>query len=111
MKEVIGIIAAVLAFVAYIPYVRDILKGKTKPHVYSWFVWGSAAVLIFALQITHGAGAGAYTTATVAVMCFIVCLLGLRNGIKYITRTDTLFLIMALVSIGVWLFAKQPTYR
>ncbi len=109
MKELIGIIAAALAFVAYIPYIRDILKGKTRPHVYSWFIWGFAAVLIFALQITHGAGAGAYTTATVAIMCFIVCLLGLRNGTKYITKLDTLFLVLALIAAGVWLFAKRPT--
>lgn len=109
MKETIGIIAAALAFVAYAPYFRDILKGKTKPHAYSWFIWGLTSVLIFALQITHGGGPGAYTTGTVAVISFAVCLLSLKQGTKYITYTDTIFFIMALVAAGFWLLAKQPT--
>lgn len=40
MKEIIGVTAVLLAFISYAPYIRDILKGRTKPHVYSWFVWG-----------------------------------------------------------------------
>jgi hypothetical protein len=39
MKELIGIVSASLAFVAYVPYFRDIFKVKTKPHPYSWFIW------------------------------------------------------------------------
>lgn len=109
MKEIIGIVAAALAFVAYAPYFRDIFKGKTKPHAYSWFIWGLTSVLIFALQITHGGGPGAYTTATVAAISFFVCFLSLRRGTKYITRSDTLFFVMALAAAGCWLLAKQPT--
>lgn len=109
MKEIIGIISAVLVFVAYVPYLRDIFKGKTKPHPYSWFVWGLTTVIIFALQVSHGAGAGAYPTFASAAMGFFVCALGLRNGKKDITRMDTAFLIVALLSIPIWLFADQPT--
>ena len=109
MKQIIGVIAALLAFVAYVPYFRDILHGKTKPHAYSWFIWGLTSILIFALQITHGGGPGAYTTATVAFISFAVCLMSLKGSAKYITRSDTLFFVMALVSTGFWLLAKQPT--
>jgi uncharacterized protein with PQ loop repeat len=38
MKEVIGIIAVIFTFVGYIPYIMDTIKGKTKPHIYSWFI-------------------------------------------------------------------------
>lgn len=107
MKDIIGIVAASLAFIAYIPYFRDIRKSKSKPHVYSWFIWGFTSVLIFALQISHGAGAGSWTTATVAVISFIVCFMSLKNGTKYITTSDTIFFIMALVAAGLWLLAKQ----
>jgi hypothetical protein len=109
MKEIIGIIAAALVFVAYAPYFRDILKNKTKPHVYSWFIWGLTSMMIFALQISHGGGAGSYTTGTVAVVSFVVCLLALKHGTKYITKSDTVFFIMALVAAVVWLFAERPT--
>lgn len=110
MKDLFGLIAVALAFVAYAPYFRDILAKKSNPHPYSWFVWGLTSILIFALQITHGGGAGAYTTATVAVISFVVCALALKNGgNKDITHTDTFMLLMALISTGLWLLADQPT--
>lgn len=110
MKEFVGIVAALLVFVAYAQYLRDILKGKTRPHPYSWFVWGLNTVLIFILQITHGAGAGAYTTVTVAAVCFLVCFLGLyKGGRKDIKPIDTVFLVMAIVALIIWLLAHQPT--
>jgi hypothetical protein len=109
VKEVIGTIAALLVFAAYIPYLRDILKNKTKPHPYSWFVWGLNTAIIFALQVSHGAGAGAYTTGTVVAISFVVCLLGLRHGTKDIVFIDTVCLALALIAMGIWLFAKQPT--
>lgn len=109
LKEIIGFIAAALAFVAYGPYIRDAIKGITKPHPYSWFIWGLITAIIFALQITHEAGAGAYVTLTVAVLSFVICGIGFKKGIKDITVLDTICFILALGATGVWLFAKQPT--
>jgi hypothetical protein len=108
MKSALSIIAIVLAFVAYVPYIRDILQNKTKPHVYSWFVWGLLGAIIFALQVKGGGGFGAYITLSAVIITFIVFLLGLRNGKKDITTADTIFFIAALVSIGLWVLAKQP---
>ena len=108
MKEILGTIAVILAFGAYIPYIRDILKGKTKTHVYSWFVWGLIGFIIFALQLSGGAGPGAYVTLSASIISMIVFLLGLRNGTKDITLTDTIFFISALVATGIWVFAERP---
>jgi hypothetical protein len=109
MKDIIGFIAAALAFVAYAPYIRDLLKNKTKPHPYSWFIWGLITAVIFALQISHKAGAGAYVTLTVAVLSFVIAGLSLvRNGRGDIILWDTVCLFVALVAICLWLFAKQP---
>lgn len=58
MKEIVGTIAVVLTFVGYVPYIRDTLKGKTKPHVYTWFVWGLVTLAAFALQMSAHAGGG-----------------------------------------------------
>jgi hypothetical protein len=109
MKEAFGVIAVLLGFIAYAPYLRDILAKKTTPHPYSWFIWGLTSILIFALQITHGGGAGSYTTATVALISFLVCALAVKNdGSKDITFADTLMLISALLATALWLLASQP---
>ncbi|HEY4964023.1 MAG TPA: hypothetical protein VIH90_04980 [Candidatus Saccharimonadales bacterium] len=108
IKETIGVIAVVLSFVAYVPYIRDILKGKTKPHIYSWFVWGFLTTIIFALQVKGNGGPGAWVTLSAGVFSFIVFFLGLKHGDKNITKSDTVFFIAALVATGIWMFAKQP---
>ena len=108
MKEIIGAIAVILTFVGYIPYIRDTIKGKTTPHVYTWFIWGLVTAMIFALQMSDKAGPGAFATLAAAIVCFIVFGCGMRNGKKDITVSDTIFFILSLVALVLWLFVKQP---
>lgn len=108
IKEVLGVIAVILTFIGYVPYIRDILRGKTHPHLYSWFLWGLITIIIFALQISDNAGPGAFVTLTAGVLCVVVLVLGIKYGKKDITTLDTLLLLLTLVAVAVWLFAKQP---
>jgi len=108
MKPIIGIVAVILAVVAYVPYFRDIIKGKTKPHIYTWFVWGLVTSIIFALQVKGGGDWGVYVTLSAAILSFVVFALGLRNGDKDIQKIDTAFLLVALFALGLWIFAKTP---
>ena len=45
-NEVFSAIAMVLTFVAFYPYIRAILKGKTRPHVFSWFIWAAVTFTV-----------------------------------------------------------------
>src|SRR5687768_1636337 len=108
MKEAIGIFAVVLAFISYTPYINDTMKGKTKPHVYSWFVWGFVSIIVFALQLSDGGGIGSFVTLSGAVIALLIFALGIRSGKKDITRTDTIFFALALLATGFWIFANQP---
>ena len=108
MKEIIGAIAVILTFVAYIPYYRDILKGKTRPHIYSWSLWGLLTILLVALQIKGGAGAATWVTAAAGLLCIGVVLFSLKNGKRDITKSDTVVAILSLLAIGFWLIADQP---
>ncbi len=108
MKQIISSIAVILTFAAYVPYYRDILKGKTKPHIYSWSLWGLLTVLLVILQIRGGAGPAIWVTASAGLLCFGVVFLSLKNGNKNITTSDTITAILSLVAIGFWLIADQP---
>ncbi len=108
VKTIIGIIAVILSIVGYIPYFRDTLRGKTKPHVYTWFIWGLVTAIAFGLQVSAGAGVGSWVTLTVAILAFIIFGLGVRSGEKDITRSDTIFLMLAFIALFLWLIAKQP---
>ena len=108
LKPIFGIIAVLMAFIGYIPYIRDTLQERTRPHVYTWFIWGLATAIAFGLQVSAGAGVGSWVTLAVAIICFFIFILGMRNGEKDITRTDTIFFILSFVAIFLWLIAKQP---
>lgn len=109
LKNVLGIIAVTLTFVGYVPYLRDTIAGKTKPHIYSWLLWGIVTSIAFALQVIGGGGIGSFVTLTAAAMCFLVILLSLKYGTNTdITRSDKIFLFLAFVTLVIWLFAKQP---
>ena len=109
LKTSIGIIAVILTFAGYIPYLRDVRAGKTKPHLYSWFLWGFVATIVFALQLSGSAGVGAFVTLAAASMCFVVIFLGRKHrSTSKITPADKVFLVLALVALGAWVVAKQP---
>jgi len=109
LKNILGIVATVLVFIGYVPYLRDVVRGKTKPHLYSWFLWTFVTMIAFALQYTGGAGTGAFVTLAASLMCLTVIVFGLIQKSKVeIVKLDTVFLLLALVALGLWLIAKQP---
>lgn len=108
MKEIIGTIAVALTLIGYVPYIRDTVKGKTTPHIYTWFIWGLVTAIAFGLQLSDNAGPGAFTTLAAAIVCFVIFIFGARQGTSDITRSDTIFFVLSLAALVLWLFAKQP---
>jgi hypothetical protein len=107
-KILISLIAVALSLVAYVPYLKDTFTGKTTPHIYTWFIWGFVTAIAYALQVSGGAGAGSWVTLGAVIIAFVIFACGLRNGKKDITKSDTLFFILALIALLFWLLAKQP---
>jgi hypothetical protein len=109
IKTTLAIIASLLAFVGNVPYLIDVIKQKVKPHPYTWFVWTIVSCIVFFGQLAKGAGVGAIPTAAAEIFTVIIFLFSLRYGFKHVTRTDTIFLIIALLGIIPWLITKDPT--
>lgn len=109
LKTILSLLAIVLTFIGYYPYIRSVLAKKTHPHVYSWFIWTLDGFIIFALQITHGAGVGSFVVLSANLLSIAVLTLALMHkGNRDITRSDTIFSAVALLALVIWLFAKQP---
>ncbi len=104
-----AISATLLIVIAYIPYIKDILKGKTKPHVYSWFVSALVTLIAFGLQFSEDAGWGVLPTFVAAVAGFLIFSLALsRQKRASITKSDTFFFIMSLIAVVLWVVVDQP---
>jgi hypothetical protein len=109
LKTATGTIAIILTFIGYIPYIKDIIAGKTKPHLYSWISWGLVGAIVFALQLSNNAGAGAFVTLAAELACAVVIFLTIKYRVSSkITNTDKAFILLAFIALGFWLIAKQP---
>lgn len=108
--QIIGTIAAILGIAGYIPYFINIFRNKTKPHAFTWFVWGLITGLAFIIQISKGAGAGAYVTGTAAFCCLVITAITLIKGEITYDKYDWLSLGGALLGILLWWLTKDPIF-
>lgn len=109
MKEIIGFITIILAFVALYPYIVDIFRNKTKPHVFTWIIWAIATILVFFGQWQKGGGPGSWTTGVTGILTIFIALISIKKGSKDITNSDKIIFIGALLTIIPWLLTKDPT--
>lgn len=108
IKNILAIIAIILTFVGYYSYFNDLLQGKIRPHIFSWLIWTIVTTIIFALQLSDGAGLGSYVTLSIAIISFLIFCICFKHGNKDIVAIDIVFLILALLAIPLWLVVKQP---
>jgi hypothetical protein len=95
--------------VAFVPYILSVLKGRTKPHVFSWVIWGVATVIVFFAQLADGGGVGAWSIGLSGVLTLYIAYLAYqRRNELWITRSDWVYFILALLSIPVWYFTDDP---
>jgi hypothetical protein len=107
-KVILGSLAVLIGFVGYVPYIRDVLRGKTNPHVFSWFLWGVMETIAFFAQISKGGGSGAWVTGTGALIAFFVAILALKRKDKQIVFFDWVALAGAVVGIILWQITNNP---
>jgi hypothetical protein len=103
--------AIVLTIVAFFPYIRSILQGKIKPHVFSWVIWGLTTCVIFLAQVQDKGGVGAWPIGVSGCITLYIALLAYskRTDIS-IARTDWFFLLSAMTSLPFWYFTKDPLW-
>ncbi len=104
IKTTCGIIATIIGTASFYPYLRDMLRRKTEPHTYTWLIWTILQVTGVMAMFNSGAGIGALPLTVGAFFCGAIFFLSLKFGSKNITTFDTLCLIGALASIGVYFF-------
>lgn len=107
-KDLFGAIALGLTFVAFYPYIRDILRGKTKPHVFSWCIWGVGTLIVSVAQLLDGGGAGAWV---IGVSGLITCSVAILSWIKAtdtsIVKMDWVFLALAASALPLWFLTES----
>jgi len=113
MKETIAIVAAVLAFVGNISYLRDVFRGRVQPHPYTWFIWSIVSMTTFFGGLAKGAGIGALPTGVAEGFTIVIFLFSLRllvqGKVGRIRTIDHYFLAICLLGLIPWALTKDPT--
>jgi len=110
-KEIFSAVAIALTFYAFFPYIRSIKKGKTKPHVFSWVIWGSTTFVVFLAQLADRGGLGAWPIGVSGMITIYVALLAYqKKADSTITSTDWLFFICAMSSLPFWYLTSDPLW-
>ena len=108
--EIFGLLAIVAGVIRYSTYYFSIVRGQSRPHLFTWLTWGLITTLAWWGQVVSGAGAGAWATCLIAIASFGVCLLALKYGEREITRSDWVSFVLALLAIPIWLMTKDPLW-
>ena len=108
-KIYLGYLSVLIGFTACLPYFYYIWKRQVRPHAFTYFIWVLTASCLALAQTQSGAGSGAWLTYLYALSCILITLLALfYHGQRTIYKIDWACLALALISIGLWIYMKEP---
>ena len=105
---VLGVLGSVIGALAYVPYIVDIYRGTTKPHPFTWFVFGLLNAIVFFGQVIEGGGPGSWIFGITTLACFFLAGAGMRFGKRAITLFDWLCFGGALLGVVLWVVTNEP---
>jgi hypothetical protein len=110
-RELLSAFAIGLTLASFFPYIRSVLRGTTRPHVFSWTIWGSTTLVVFAAQLADGGGVGAWPIGFSGVVTIYVAGLAYtKKSDITITRSDWLFFLAAATSLPSWYLTADPLW-
>jgi hypothetical protein len=104
----LGIAAGILSVVDPIPYIRDILRGTTRPHRGTWLIWSVLGATAFASQLSDGATWSLAMVGVQTVSITLILLLSIRRGVGGASRLDLTLICIAGLGIVGWAVTDEP---
>lgn len=102
MKLTLGILALVLNAIGFIPYIRDILRGKVKPQRITWGIWTILTTIAAVNQVQNGGGWSSLFFISTVFLVATTFLLSLKRGMGGASKLDMICLAAAIVLFGYW---------
>jgi hypothetical protein len=107
LAPVLGVLGGLAGIASTVPYVRDTVRGITRPHQGSWLIWGVLAIIACLSQRADGASWSVLMTATQAILTGFVFLLAIRYGQGGITPAELFLIALAGTGIVGWILSRD----
>ncbi len=91
-------------------YIKDTLKGKTKPNKVTWFFWSVAPLIGSAAAISDGVGWVVLPVVMVGFIPLLILLASFTNSQAYwqLGKFDYACGIFAALALVLWLVTSEP---
>lgn len=104
-----GWISGVIAFAAFIPYIRSILRRETTPNRATWCIWTFVSSISLCSFIASGeANDAVWYLVSDALAPFIVVCLSYKYGVGGWSYIDRLCILVACIGLLLWWLSGSP---
>ncbi len=108
LAPVLGVAAGVVAVADTVPYVRDTVRGTTRPHRGTWLIWGTLAIVVCLSQRADGASWSLIMAAAQAGLTSLIFVLAIRRGVGGLNTADAVMIAIAAGGVLGWILADEP---
>ena len=111
MIENLVYVAVVVQIVGKLSYVKDTLKGKTRPNRISWLLWAIAPLIAASAAVSDGVTLAAVPVFVSGLAPLLVLLASFANRNSYwkLEKSDYLCGLFSLLALVLWGVTKEPT--
>ena len=104
----LGVLAALVGIADTVPYVRDTLRGVTRPHRGTWLIWSVLAIVVCLSQRADGASWSLLMAGTQAILTGLIFVLAIGRGEGGVSATDRVMIAIAGGGVIGWIAADEP---
>jgi hypothetical protein len=105
-----GYLSGLVNIPGYPPYIRDVLKGTTKPERATWCIWSVLGLIAFFSQLAEGATHSLWLTGVQTVGVVGIFSLSIWKGEGGLTGRDIVCLGLASLGVGLWYVTRHAAY-
>lgn len=108
MKDFLIIVSGLLTLGSSLPYIIEIIRGKTKPRIVSWLTWTILTAIACAASFADRQYPAAILMFCAVIETALVVVLGFKHGDRSFERLDIVCQLGALIGLALWFTLKSP---
>ncbi len=108
LAALLGVLAGLVGVFDTVPYLRDVMRGSTRPHRGTWLIWSALAVVVCLAQWADGASWSLIMLLTQAVLTTAVFAVAIVHGQGGTTIIELVLIAVAGAGVAGWLLSGEP---